>query len=248
MAKTKVTETDIAVIDRTPTTPAVAELEALRAAGIDLNDTLGKDQIDNKNLVLPFLAVTQKPAPQLEEGPKYVEGLRFLDLFNTLTGEVFGRGPIAFVVLALREHAIEFNPFDEGGGVKDRNVPLSDPRCKFDGDNKPIATTFCDYVVLLEQTRDVIVLSFKGASLRNGRILKTLTKNPALPLYAQRYTVQTEKAEKNGNTYAVLLAKPAGAAKPDLAIFAKKTLQSLAEKNIVIEHEAEVVEGDEIPF
>lgn len=228
-------------------------LEALKAAGIDIGDQTGKDQIDSNNLILPFLAVAQKTNPQIEEGtPEYCADLKFLDLFESLDGnvtEIHGRGPVRFIPLILREHAMEFKPWTEGGGIVDRNVPLDDERCKFHGDEKPKATTFRDWVVLLLPKMELAILSFKGTSLKAGGVLKTFTKNPRVPLFAQVYTVRVEKGTDGNNSWGVLIVKPAGVADAATAVFAKKTLESASKKNIEINHEAEreVVAGEVVP-
>lgn len=234
-------------------------LAALTAAGIDVADKTGKDKIDGTNLILPFLAVAQKTSPQIEEGtPTYNPDLKFLDLFESLDGnvtEIYGKGPVRFIPLILREHAMEFAPWAEGGGIVDRNVPLNDPRCQWNDeaekpeDRKPKATQFRDWVVLLLPKMELAILSFKGTSFKAGGVLKTFTKNPRVPLYAQVYSVQVEKDGDGGNSWGLLIVKPAGVTDPATAVFAKAALEDASKKKIEINHaqERDVKDGEVMP-
>lgn len=236
-----------------------AALAALKEAGIDVADQTGKDKIDGKNLILPFLAIAQKTSPQIEEGKsEYHPDLKFLDIFESLDGnvtEIYGREPVKFIPLICREHAMEFEPWTSGGGLIDRNVPLEDKRCKWNDDatdpkdRKPKATIFVDWVVLIVPKNELAILSFKSTSLKMGYILKKFTKNPRVPLYAQQYTVRVEKDSDGGNSWGLFVVQPAGVADPATARYAKKALEEAAEKDIAFDHKAErdVVDGEVMP-
>jgi hypothetical protein len=99
----------------------------------------GTENITKDDIQMPRMALAQPMSPQLVEGdPKFIEDLKTGQLFNDLTSENFGKGPILFsVIRADRPRGVEFNPLDEGGGIKDFNVPLDDERMQFHGAEKP---------------------------------------------------------------------------------------------------------------
>jgi hypothetical protein len=98
------------------------------------------------------------------------------------------------IVRADPPRYVEFNPREQGGGVKDMNVPPNDPRTLFttgpDGKRvKPIATMFYDYIILLRPTREMIALSLKSSGIKHAKALNGLIHARNAPLWAGIYTV-----------------------------------------------------------
>src|SRR5436189_4479967 len=100
----------------------------------DVTDRRGKENLDSQDLVLGRLAIAQKTRPQVDPSKSdYIDGVKIYDIFHSLSGANFGRGPVEFVVLGSRKKAIQF---DAESKVVDFDVPLDDPRCQFtDGPN-----------------------------------------------------------------------------------------------------------------
>lgn len=171
----------------------------------------GTEHITQADVVMPRIGIAQKLSPELdEENPRYVPGLKNGDMFNSLTHEVYGKGPLTFAILrADAPRGVEFNPLEAGGGVKDPNVALDDPRMQF-GPNgeKPIATKFYDFIVLLDPQAGgdvlsrIVGLSFKSTGIKAARELNGLIKLRSAPIHAGIYTlVTTEASNKYGKFY-----------------------------------------------
>lgn len=174
----------------------------------------GTEDIDRKSdIILPRLAIAQALSPELKaEDPKFIEGLKQGEMFNTVTGQIYGKGPIEIsIVLYLGVRGVQFRPRSEGGGVIDMNVPLDDPRMQFTIHPEtrksvpPVATKFIEYMVMIvpkteEEQPQLVVLSVKSAMLKVGRLLNSfLTQRvPPIPIYQGRYSlhVTTEKKPK----------------------------------------------------
>ena len=193
-----------------------------RPAGDD-QGTLGNEGIGRDDILMPRLGVAQLMSPELNPtNAKAIEGLQFTDLFNSVTRQVYGKGPLHFVVLRRDDPRwIEFNPLDQGGGIKDRNVPHGDPRTQF-GPNgeKPAATMFYDFIVLLltgldlaEPLQNVIALSLKSSGIKAAKHLNFLIqqrgkKQICKGVYELRAGSDVDK--KSGGTYATYKVKNAG--------------------------------------
>ena len=188
-------------LTKTEAPGALAELpEHLRGkvgkAGLE---GLGKD-----DLTLPRIGLSQAMSPELKEGdPKYVDGLKQGQLFNSLTKEIYGKGPILFTVLRRdKPRWVEFIPRDQGGGVKDPNVPAGDPRTQFGKDGElPVATKFYDFLVLTfplkaNPLENVMTLSFKSSALKVAKKLNTLLVMRGTDCYAGMFQVGVT-GEKN---------------------------------------------------
>ncbi len=227
------------------------------AAGFDKTDTRGKEGIGSNDVTLPFLAITQKTSKQIDPSEsKYIEGLKFLDLFNSITNEPYGQGPVEFIPIVLKKHAIEFLSFDSGGGIKDRDVPWEDDRCQFNGEEKPQATRFYDWAVLLLPSLELVVLSFKSTNIGVAKQFQQLIQLRQGPAFAGKYSVKSALGKNNFGTFGKFAITPAGKPTDEQVAYAQEVYESLKTKNIVVEHEAEpestapqgVTTVEEIPF
>ena len=197
-----------------------------RPTGSDTG-TLGSEGIGRDDILMPRIAVAQKMSPEIDPThAKFIKDLQFTDLFHTLTRKNLGKGPLHFCILRRDEPRwIEFNPIDEGGGIKDKDVRKGDPRTEFHGDEKPVATEFHDYIVLLLTGMDladpmasIVGLSLKSTGIRAAKHLNLLVqmRGPKLickGVYALTTGHETDK--KTQGTYATYKFQNAGWLKPD---------------------------------
>ncbi|MCR4300855.1 MAG: hypothetical protein NUV51_04530 [Sulfuricaulis sp.] len=226
-----------------------------RPKSLDPNDLSGTEGIGPQDVRLPRLATAQGLSTQMTPGDgQYIEGLKLFDMFNDLTEEVYGRGPITFVPVRRDVRRIEFIPRSEGGGIVDMDVPPNDPRLAWtvaeDGARvPPAATTFVEFVILMlrpGKAPEPIVLSIKGTNKFNRRAsdqLTTFIKLRHAPIYAGLYTVTGGQEKNDKGTFGVPVIKnagfipkdtPAGAA---LYAYAEEFHRSLEGKTIVVERE-----------
>ena len=216
------------------------------ADGYDRKDTRGKEGIGSGDVTLPFIALVQKTSKQLEPGEaKFIEGAKFLDLFNSLTNELYGAGPVEFIPLVLKKHAIEFNPFNEGGGIKDRIVDWDDARCQFHGEEKPSATRFYDWAVLLIRPSgelELVVLSFKSTNIGVAKQFQQLVNLRPGPAFSGKYTVKSATGKNNFGTFAKFAISPAGKPTAEQATYAEEIYTNLQGVNIVVNHVADPVD------
>lgn len=135
------------------------------AEGADRADRRGKENIDTARLILPRIAGAQKTSPEIDStSEKFIEGLKTFEMFNSLTGEIYGNGPVKFAV--IRKLPFKAMQFDGNNNVVDFSVAQGDSRLEFttgaDGSRvRPIATEFREYLVLLEDG-SIAALSFKS--------------------------------------------------------------------------------------
>jgi hypothetical protein len=209
-------------------------ISAERPEGKD-EGTLGNEHIGREDILMPYLALAQKTSPELDPtSPRYIPGLQFTNLFNSLTRKTFNNGPLHFVILrADPPRWVEFRPLTEGGGIIDPNVPADDPRTQF-GDidpatgrsAKPIATKFYDFIVLLLNSLDmsdplqnIVALSFKSTGIRVAKRLNMLIQQRGpKKLYKGVYELTSGSDVSNTNVFAIYKVKNAGWLKPDSPI------------------------------
>ena len=201
-----------------------------RPAGKD-EGHLGTEGITQDDILVPRIGVAQKMSPEIDPtSPKMIENLKFMDLFNSLSKQVYGQGPIHFVILRRYDPRwVEFIPLEEGGGIKDRNVPADDPRTAFGPDGeKPIATMFYDFLVLIlngldpsSPVENVAALSLKSSGIKAAKHLNMLITQRGQKLLCKGvYEMRTghEIDKKTQGVYAIYKFKNAGWLKSDSAL------------------------------
>ena len=185
--------------------------------------------IDPSELRLPRLAIAQGLSPQVTPGnPLYIEGLPLFHMFNDLTGEIYGRGPIRFIPVRRQIVRIEFRPRSEGGGVVDMNVPANDPRLIGHTEDgifvPPVATAFTEYVIMMfrpGKMPEPIVMSVKKTNKWNRMAIDRLdayVNARNAKMYTGFYTIDTlNPATNEKGTFGVPNFKNAGFIPKDTA-------------------------------
>lgn len=169
----------------------------------------GLEDLSMDDLKLPWLVIAQKSSYQLEEDHAlFIDGLKFLDLFNDVTNEIYEQPVRASVICRYPPRGIEFIPRDQGGGVKDMEVPLDDPRMKF-GPNgeQPVATLFYDYILYLHDSQEIVALSCKGTSIKSAKSFNMLMHLRNAPVFAGVYDVTAEKQSNDKGVFGVYRVK-----------------------------------------
>tara|TARA_R110000824_G_scaffold46873_3_gene134247 strand:+ start:955 stop:1704 length:750 start_codon:yes stop_codon:yes gene_type:complete len=218
------------------------ESTALEAPSfVEVNDRRGTEHLTKDDMQMPRLALAQKMSNQLDpQHPSYLPDLRTGELFNDVTGNVYGSEPLRFAVIRSDPpRGIEFSPLEEGGGVKDMNVPLDDPRMLFGPDGEvPVATRFYDYVVvLLDHEEELIAMSLARTGVKAAKSLNTLMKVRKGPAFAGVFTATPTTETNNKGTYGVWKFQNAGWVSKEQYQRFNDLYESLKEKNLVIDRE-----------
>lgn len=224
----------------------------------------GMEGMTRDDMKMPRLALAQGLSPQLNpDEPLYIDGLKLGDAFNSLTGEIYGRGPWEIAVVRRDPPRwVEFIPRDEGGGVKDLNVPRKDPRCEWRTvtDEKtgqsvrlpPIATQFYDYIVVFLATREIIAVSCKSTAIRmtaqpwNSLLMQ---RTQVKPMFMGKYALRSVMTKNAKGSFAALLVANAGWVQdPDEIQFLGKTFLAFKDKVVEIDrdHVREPGEDDDM--
>jgi hypothetical protein len=200
------------------------ELQRQSGGAIDMPDFLktegreGLEHVTQQDIAIPRIALAQGLSPQITHGKaEFIEGLSVGQMFNTITNQIYGRGPLDFTIIqAFPPRWVEFIPRDEGGGVRDPNVPAGDPRTEFgESGEPPIATKFYDFLIALlplaeNPIESVVALSFKSAMLKIGKQLNMLMVTRNKPPYAGVYTLSSVMTQNAKGTFAIYQVKNNG--------------------------------------
>ena len=230
-----------------------------RPKDIDPNDLSGTEGITPDEIRLPRLAIAQGLSKQLvpTEGV-FIKGLTIGEMFNDVTGEIYGNGPLTVVPLKRDVQRIEFDPNDKKVPL-DLKVPAGDKRMEWtkDPDGKgvpPRATEYVEYVSLLLRPGKVpepIMVSIKTTNKYQraaAKLWNTFVVMRGAAIYRGLYTLFS-KIEKGMNKegqetlFGVYIVKNAGFIPSDtpagraLIAYAKDFHERLQGKTIVVNRE-----------
>lgn len=213
----------------------------------------GTENIDANDVRPPRLMLCQSGSPQRKEGnAKLIAGLNELDMFNSLSGEIYGRKLRVVIVCALGTHFTEFN---EDLTVKELNVPEGDPRTEptVGPENewiKPVAVKFYDYLAWLPDQSELVAFSLKSTQIKvaiklNGMLklpLKIDTRiiaNP--PAWARTYKLETKMEQDKQYSWGGYNLSSDGVTTPDVRQLCSSLATTYAKANVIIER------GDDAP-
>lgn len=230
-----------------------------RPAGKD-EGLLGNEGIGRGDVLIPRLGLAQKMSPEIDETQvaRCITGLKFTDFFHSLDKRGLGKGPLYFSILRRDEPRwVEFKPIAEGGGIVDPNVPAGDARTQWHGDEKPVATAFLDYLVLLltdfdasDPLKSIIALSLKSSGIKAAKHLNFLINTRGQKLICKgvyAVTSGSETDKKSGGVYATYKFKNAGWLTPGSTIeaLAIEMHEAWKDRALVIDQDEA---DDDVPF
>jgi hypothetical protein len=210
----------------------------------------GKEGITQDDVITPRLALAQGLTPQVTEGK---DGFKMGVMFNSVTEEIYGKGPINIIVLRReRPRWTEFNSRESGGGIKDMNIDPTDDRCKWGvNGEKPVATQFYDFIVSIvpfhaDPTDSFLALSFSRTGIKVAKHFNGLITRRKGALYESVYSLSTTIEKGAKGTYAKFAVTNAGYINDEQTYKAAKRLFEAAKtKEIVIDSkdiDAEVID------
>lgn len=242
-APAAVVETETAIVPAAP--QAIARPTWVSATAAE-ESTQG---IESNDVSIPRLAIAQALNPQLKRtDPAYIEGLAQLDMFNTVTSENYGAGPLSFSPLLFRKRAIEFIPRTEGGGVRDANVSVAvdpvtgaykDKRLNFGPNGEaPTATLFHEWICVLLDTMSLIAISMKTSQLKVSKALNYIVREDAtmrkLPAFARAWTIRTVEQTNRKGTFGNYVVRNGAVHGDAMGSQLAEIFESLKGKNLTV--------------
>lgn len=211
---------------------------------------MGTDGLGGEDVRPPRLIVATSMHPQVKRGdPKFIEDLKEMDIFNDLTQEVYGEGPLEIIVVKfLGKRWVEF---DGDGNVVDGAVPNDDPRTEWkdgeDGKRSRAATPFYDYLLWLPEKQEMVAFTLKGQqAAKVGVPLNSLLKHPMKvggklelrpPSFARVFNLTSSMASNGKNSWAVANISPKRPTDSENLAVCYELYKSFSNKNVVVERD-----------
>jgi hypothetical protein len=231
----------------------------------EVTGTAGLENVRPEDLILPRLMICQALSPQKKRSSdNFIPGLEDGNLFNTVTGEVYG-GKVKIVPLVYTQSRILFRDLEEGGGMLCQSLnginggklsPTCDacPKSKFSEDGDvPECSLFMNFACLLMPSKQLIAVSFKSSGLKAARAWISRMKYTDKPIFSQVYAISTvEKKGAKGEYFVPTIRFDNWVQDVETYKFAEAAYNSIKGKNIKTDEpeagEAGADAGEDIPF
>jgi hypothetical protein len=152
--------------------------------GLAAGDEAGMDNLVGSDFKVAFLAIAQKTSKALdatEEG-KYIENLKFLDMYNSNTKEIYGTGPIQFIPVKMQRDARlkkEDGTLGERVDWNDpRVIPPWEPGSKVKSVDELEGVRIYNWAAVLVPSAEKIMLSFASTNFSVAKDLHGILDKP----------------------------------------------------------------------
>ena len=166
---------------------------------------VGTEHLTADDVAMPRLSLAQAMSDQVNAThADHIEGLKVGDFFNSVSGVVYGTKITFSLLVSYPPRAIEFSPMEQGGGVVDPNVPLTDPRLQFGADGSaPQATKFYDYIVMLSpgESEEMIAMSLARSGIKAAKSLNGLVQMRGTAIFTGLYTAESVAKNSQQGSY-----------------------------------------------
>lgn len=213
----------------------------------------GMEDVKSDDLLLPRLGLCQALSPQRRKSdPAYIAGLEEGQLFNTVTGEIYGT-EMEIIMLYFFKNRIKYFPIDEGGGIDcisingtdgGRISPVGCASCKFSqwgngftddehGNDAPECTLYHNYMSVNEGVP--LALSYKSTGIKLSKRLLATVRITNLPMYAKKYKISVVEMTAGNNKWFEKKIVPLGYVDELTLAEMKHTFEALKAMNIHID-------------
>ncbi len=220
----------------------------------------GLENVTREDLVLPRLMICQAMSPQRKKtNPNYIAALTDGDLFNSVTGEIYG-SEVQLIPLLFSKSRLYFRDLASGGGILCQSFNGVDggslsptceacPNSKFDGLGKaPVCNLFYNFPSLILPSQELIAASFKSTGLKAGKNWLSRMALLKKPAYAGVYQLRVvEQANQKGTFFAPVVSFKRWTTFEELQL-AQSQFAALRGKTIRTDDAVEEEQDENVPF
>ena len=181
----------------------------------------GSEDVTAKDMILPRVDVLQALSPQIKKSdPNYIDGAEQGQIFNTVTGEIYGNN-VAFVPVLFRKEFTVWKLRKAGGGFCGAYPTKGEGDAAVAGMQNPpdyecveSHQHFC--MLLTDHGPEEAVFSMTKSKLKVSRALNTLIQIAGVDRFAKAYRVDAIETSSDKGEFWSLKVHPVGFVEQDL--------------------------------
>lgn len=205
--------------------PLVAGVMAERPDWLE-GGNLGSEEVTTSDKVLPRIDVLQALSPQIKKsGPEYIDGAEQGQIFNTVTGDVYG-SEIIFIPVYFRKEYVLWKLRKNGGGFigafstqkEAESIHCQQPN---PGEFEVVESHQHFIIVMAEKGPEEAVLSMTKSKLKVSRSLNSLIQIANVDRFAKAYKLKAIETSSDKGEYWTYNAMAVGFVTKELYEYAK---------------------------
>ena len=193
-------------------TTAVAMFDDKLPAHINQGAGRGSEGVGTEDMIIPRLGLCQSLSPQRKKtNSEYIEGIEEGDLFNTLTGELYGKSIVIVPVLFKKEYLVWVKR-DGGGssgngfrGAYPTELMAAQAKAELDdGDKCEIVETASNFCLIIKPdgTTEEIVVSMAKSQMKASRKWNSLIRMSGGDRFSRGYELSgIEESSDKGDYF-----------------------------------------------
>ncbi|REK56661.1 MAG: hypothetical protein DWQ49_09835 [Bacteroidetes bacterium] len=216
----------------------------------------GQENVGTDDITIPRLDVIQSLSPQRKKNdPAYIEGAEEGLLFNTVSGELYGKSVI-FVPVFFRKEFVVWKDRKSGGGFNGAFSTKAEAEAHATslGEDFEVQDTAQQFGLIWrpESTPDnpvleEIVISMAKSKMKVSRQLNTMCKMAGGDRFERAYEISSAHVEGTKGEYESLVVKPLGFVNEPVYRAAEKLYEAISsgQRDVNREYEGESTDSSD---
>ena len=175
----------------------------------------GSEDVSMKDMILPRIDVLQALSPQIKKSdPGYIPGAEQGQIFNTVTGEIYGT-EVTFVPVMFRKEFVLWKLRQHGGGFigafsGEQEANMAHSQVQTPSECEVVESHQHFVMILTPHGTEEAVLSMTKSKLKVSRNLNTLIQMAGVDRFAKAYKISSIEVDGDKGSYWSYKAAAAG--------------------------------------
>jgi len=212
---------------------------------------VGNESVGVEDIVIPRLGLIQSLSPEVDDSdPKYIEGAKPGDFFNSLTREVYA-SPVSVVFVDRKKEYTVFKKRSAGGGFRGSFNSEAEAKIAIQTGDDPIdqmeiIETATNFGLILNADNKVIseiVIPMTSTKLKVDRQINSMIRLRGAARFASVFFLESTKEKNDKGTFYNIKATIGPWVSPDIAAAAKQMYDAIhsGDRRVDSEYESEPV-------
>lgn len=171
--------------------------------------SVGNESVGVEDIVIPRLGLIQSLSPEIDDSdPKYIDGAKPGDFFNSLTREVYA-APVAVVFVDRKKEYVVFKKRSAGGGYRGSFTSEADAKIAIasgadPADQLEIVETATNFGMILDDEgniRSEIVIPMTSTKLKIDRQINSMIRLRGAARFASVFYLESTKEKNDKGTF-----------------------------------------------
>lgn len=170
---------------------------------------VGNESVGVEDIVIPRLGLIQQLSPEVDDSdPKFIEGAKPGDFFNSLTRELY-QSPVSVVFVDRKKEFTVFKKRSAGGGFRGSFLSEAEAKATIAAGDEPadqmeIVETATNFGLILDEVghvRSEIVIPMTSTKLKVDRQINSMIRLRGAARFASVFYLESTKEKNDKGTF-----------------------------------------------